>query len=38
MNFNISELVSYDFFFPGWKKRLTGAVNIFSGVSKNRFR
>ena len=26
------------FFFSGWKKRLTGAVNIFSGVSKNRFR
>ena len=38
MNFNISELVSYDFFFFWVEKRLTGAVNIFSGVSKNRFR
>ena len=39
MNFNISELVSYDFIFFFWlEKRLTGAVDIFSGVSKNRFR
>ena len=39
MNFNISELVSYDFNFFFWlEKHLTGAVNIFSGVSKNRFR
>ena len=40
MNFNISELVSYYLFiFFFWlEKRLTGAVNIFSGVSKNRFR
>ena len=39
MNFNISELVSYYWFFFFWlEKRLTGAVNIFSGVSKNRFR
>ena len=39
MNFNILELVSYDFIIFFWlEKRLTGAVNIFSGVSKNRFR
>ena len=38
-DFNKSELVSYDFiFFPWQEKGLTGAVNIFSGVSKNRFR
>ena len=39
MNFNISELVSYDFIIFFWlEKRLIGAVNIFSGVSKKRFR
>ena len=35
MNFNISELVSYDFIcFSGWKK----TSHWISGVSKNRFR
>ena len=35
MNFNISELISYDFIcFSGWKK----TSHWISGVSKNRFR